>query len=153
MATLKGVNRTKADSGASASGNITLPGQLAGKVRTMIDKYVILGTESDGDVIEMGKKLPKNCTVIEQQLSCNASVAGTVTADVGDAEVTDRYMAGVDLSSAIINRIDEPDTGAGYLVDETDSSNLDSQILITLNTMTTPVADTIITLITTYAQE
>lgn len=119
----------------------------------MIDTYTILGTEADGDVIQMGRKLPKGSYVIEQILSCDASVAATVTADVGDAEDADRYMEGVDLSAAAINRIDEPDSGAGYKVDETDEDNLDSQVLVTLHTMTTPVAGTIITLITLYTNE
>lgn len=151
MSTLKGARRTLADT--PTGGNITKPGSLGGKVRTMVDTYTILGTESDGDVVQMGTKLPKGSFVVGQQLSCNASVAATVTIDVGDAEDADRYMAGVDCSSAAINRIDEPDTGCGYEVDETDADNLDSQILLTLNTMTTPVAGTIITLVTQYSYE
>lgn len=153
MAILKGANRTHADVATSAGSHITDPGTLGGKVRCMVDTYTILGTEADADVIEMGKALPKGARVLEQILSCNASVAAVVTADVGDYEDVDRYMAAVNLAAAAINRIDEPDTGAAYKVDESVAATLDSQIIITLHTMTTPVAGTIITLITLYAQE
>lgn len=152
-ATVYGVNRTKANTPTSAGSNITDPGTLAGKVRCMVDTYTIIAGNVDGDLIHMGKSLPKGAYVLEAILSCNASVAATVTADVGDAEDPDRYMAAVDLSAAAINRIDEPDTGAGYKVDESVAATLDSQIIVRLNTMTTPVAGTIITLIIFYTYE
>lgn len=151
MSTLKGANRTKGDTPTGS--NILDPGVFGGNVKVSIDTYTILGTEVDTDIIQMGKKLPKGSRVIEQQLSANASVAATVTVDVGDAEDVDRYMAAVDLSSAAINRIDEPDSGCGYKIDETDEDALDSQIILTLHTMTTPVAGSIITLVTTYTNE
>ncbi len=150
MSLLYGANRTHANSPTPAGSHITDPGTLAGKVMCMVDTYTMLGTEAALDTLQMGKAVPKGAYILEQILSCNASVGATATVDVGDAEDADRYMAGVDLASAAINRIDEPDTGAGYKVDETDADNLDNQALITFATLVTPVTGTIITLITLY---
>ncbi len=78
-ATLYGTNKTKARLGTSAGSNILAMGLYGGKVRCMVDTYTILGTESDGDTIEMGDRLPRGAHVLEQTLSCNASVAATIT--------------------------------------------------------------------------
>lgn len=156
MATLYGDNKTKAKLATSAGSYILATGTFAGKVRCMVDKYTIIGTEDDADTVEMGDKLPKGAIVLEQILSCNASIAATATVDVGDSEDPDRYISAVNCAAAIISRIDEPDTGAGYTIDEVDAdgaTTADSQIILTLNTMTTPVAGSIITLITLYTIE
>lgn len=152
MANYKGVNRTLADN--PVGDNILDHGLFAGKLRVMIDNYVMLGTEAAGEHIKMGGKLPVGARVIEVILHTD-DLAATCTLDVGDAEDVDRYMDGVDCgggaqsSKMLVGAID----GRAYKVDMTTASTPDNQILITFATLATPTADADIKLIVLYVVE
>ena len=107
----------------------------------MVDTYTALGTEVTGDLIQMGHTLPKGARVLEVILHTGAMGAG-VTLNVGDAEDDNRYISAIDASGAIVVRIEAAEiAGRNYEVDLTDSSNLDSQIIVDVN-----AADSVLTL-------
>lgn len=153
--TYYGVNKTKARLGTSSGSNILDPGVFKGKVRCMIDTYVIVAGNLADDIIEMGGVLPKGSRVLDVTLYNNASVSASSDIDVGDYEDPNRYMDALDLSSATPARsvMDELVTGPDYKVDESVAATLDSQIIVTLIDVTTPVAGTILILVVLYTQE
>jgi hypothetical protein len=53
-------------------------GEIAGKVHCMIDRYT-MGTESIGDVIFVGGKLPPNCTILSASMKTSAPIGTGVT--------------------------------------------------------------------------
>lgn len=132
MATVKGVNRTKADTPTTAGSNILGGGILGGKLRTMIDTYEASSLAS-GSIIEMGEYLPKGAKMVEVALMADALGSG-VTLIVGDYEDDNRY---IEVSSTWntanqVQRINAID-GRGYEVDETTpgDTTTDRQIIIT----------------------
>jgi hypothetical protein len=145
MATLYGVNKTKID--AMKPSDILDAGSTGGKVRTFIDTYVGLGTESAADVIEMGPKLPVGARIVNlafQQVSCGG------TPDVGDYEDTDRYI-----DEATDNAIETLGLtavrGLGYEVDMTTAATPDNQIIVTLDAAVTLAG--VMTLVVSYVVE
>lgn len=143
MATLYGANKTKID--AMKPSNILDPGLMGGKVRCMVDTYTGLGTESAGDVIEMGSKLPVGARVLDVVVVLNGT--GN-TPDIGDYEDTDRYID--EATDDAVTRLSNV-AGAAYEIDETDADNLDSQIVVTLDAAVT--LNGVITVIVFYAVE
>jgi len=127
MATVKGVNRTKADDPKPE--NILSPGTLGGNVKVMIDQYEA-SSLSSGDVIKLGRKLPKGAKVVEVIMAYDA-LGGSTTMKVGDAEVTDRYITAVSTASAGFTRMNAVD-GLGYVTDESESATLDTELQATL---------------------
>ncbi len=126
MATVKGVNRTIADQTGVI--HTTSPGLAGGVVRCMIDTYELSSTVL-GTVIEMGQDLPKGSKVLAVLLVYDA-LGGSVTMSVGDAEDDNRYLSGVDVSSAGSTWSDLAD-GVEYEIDVSDADNPDTQVLIT----------------------
>ena len=126
MATVKGVNRTIAD--ATTVSHTLQPGLFGGVVRCMIDTYELDSTVS-GTVIEMGGELPEGAQVLAVLLVHDA-MGSSVTMDVGDAEDVDRYLDGVDVSSAGSSWSNLAD-GVEYEIDMTTASTPDNQVLIT----------------------
>ncbi len=135
MATVKGVNRTKADN--PIADNIVAPGILEGKVRCMYDSYEMAG-QGAGTLIEMGRQLPKGAVILDVILHSD-NLGANCTLAVGDYEDADRYIdatdhgAGAELQTEMgIGNIG----GFGYVVDETYTgktvgTGTDRQIVIT----------------------
>ena len=123
MSDVKGINKTLIDVPTTLS-----PGKFDGRVKCSIDTYEA-STLVSGSTIKMGGKITKGAIVLFQLLATDA-LGGSTTMDVGDAEDTDRYHSGLDTSSAAITLIGLVD-GVNYETDETDSDNLDTQILLT----------------------
>lgn len=132
--TLYGANQTKARDPSGA--NIADPGVLGGNVKCMIDYYEMLGTEVALDVIEMGKKLPKGARVLDIDV-LTEDLADTCTIHVGDYEDTDRYMQSISCQAAARFRNLETLTedSLGYECDESVSTTLDTQIIMTFATL------------------
>ena len=129
MATVKGTNRTFADTPTGS--NITDPGVLGGKLRTMMDTY-----EADaiaiGTIIEMCKYLPKGARVLEIALTTDA-LGSSVELIVGDYEDDNRYITATGCNTANqVTRMNAID-GRQYKADETTpgATSTDRQIIIT----------------------
>lgn len=130
MATVKGVNRTLADTPEGS--NITKPGLLEGKLRVMVDSYEAAAIAS-GTIIEVGKYLPKGAVIVEVCLMADALGSG-VTLIVGDYEDTNRYIEASSTWNTAnqIQRLNAID-GRQYEVDETTegATSTDRQVIIT----------------------
>jgi len=144
MATLYGVNKTKID--AMKPSDILDAGTCGGKVRCFIDTYVGLGTESSGDVIEMGPELPEGARILDVKVEL-AAVGGTP--DVGDYEDTDRYID--EAADNAVTMTNDTITGLNYEVDMTTASTPDNQIIVTLDAAVTLAG--VITLVVMYVVE
>ena len=145
MATLYSANKTIERSITPAT--ILDPGVSGGNVRTFVDTYVGLGTESASDVIEFGPELPVGARILSlsfQQVACGG------TPDVGDAENTDRYI-----DEATDNAIEllglTAVVGLGYEVDMTTAATPDNQIIVTLDAAVT--LNGVMTMVCTYVVE
>ena len=129
MATVKGVNRTLADTPEGS--NITSPGLLDGKLRVMVDSYTT-ATTAAGTIIEVGKYLPKGAKVLEVALMTEA-LGGSVQLIVGDYEDDNRYITATTCNTA--NQVTRLNAIAGrqYEVDETTpgDTTTDRQVIIT----------------------
>ena len=123
MSLVKGVNKTLID-----AGTILAPGLFDGRVKVIVDTYEA-STLANPSTITMGGRFTKGAVVLFGILIYD-SLGGSTTLDVGDAENTTRYISAKNTSSAGVGINDEVD-GIAYTTDETDSSNLDTQILIT----------------------
>jgi len=124
MATVKGVNKTLID----ASTRLT-PGQIDARTKCNVDTYEASAL-AVADIIQMSGRLTKGARVQHVILAYDG-LGASITLDVGDAEDTTRYLSGIDVSSAgstLSNRID----GMDYETNETDTSNLDTEIIITV---------------------
>ena len=153
MSTLKGVNRTLADT--PTAGNITKPGLLGGNVRCMIDYYEMLGTEVALDTLQMGKRLPVGAKVLDVKV-LTEDLADTCTLHVGDEEDADRYMSSLDGTTAGIHTMCESlvEDSLAYEVDETTSTTLDSQIILTFATLAATLnTGARVTVVTLYTYE
>ena len=142
MSLVKGVNKTLID-----AGTILSPGKFDGRVKCSIDTFVA-GSLAQGSTITMGGRLPKGAIVVMQFL-VTGRLGGGTTIDVGDAENTNRYHSALSKSSAGITAIGLV-AGVNYETDETDSSNLDTQIVLTTGGGT---VDGTIKLITLYTND
>ena len=148
MATVKGVNRTLADTPTGS--NIMDPGVQAGKLRTIIDTYEAAAIAA-GTIIEMSQYLPKGSRVIEVCLTTDA-LGGSVQLIVGDYEDTNRYITATTCNTANqVTRLNDID-GRGYKADETTpgATTTDLQIIITTSGA---AATGTIKLEVTYVQE
>jgi len=132
MATVKGVNRTLADTPTGS--NIVAPGLMKGKLRVMTDSYEASAIAA-GTVIEVGDLLPKGVKVVDVMLMGD-DLSADVTLAVGDYEDADRYITATVFTTANqvthLNAID----GLFYEVDETYTgktvgSGTDRQLTIT----------------------
>ena len=123
MSAVKGVNKTLID-----AGTILSPGLFDGRVKVNVDSYEASSLTA-GSTITMSGVIPKGAVVLFQLLATD-SLGGSSTISVGDAEDADRYHATLDTSSAAITVIGLVD-GVAYEVDESDSDNLDNQIILT----------------------
>ena len=128
MATVYGVNRTKAMD--PSSDNLLSKGLIRGNVKVMLDTYECSATAA-GTIIEVGHTLPKGAKVIAINLSTD-DLGNNTTLIVGDYEDDNRYYAATDHGAGSAKDVwcDLVD-GKAYEVDETDSDNLDNQIIIT----------------------
>lgn len=127
MSSVKGVNRTLMDT--PTPGNRLDPGLFDGRVKVSPDTYEasILATGSD---IKMGGTLLKGTRILAIHLAWDA-LGGDATLSVGDAEEAARYISAVSAIATGEKWGDVVD-GINYEVDETDSDNLDNQIVITV---------------------
>ena len=123
MSAVKGVNKTLID-----AGTILKPGSTDGRVKSFQDTYEAAALEA-ASTITVGPRLPKGAIILAVLLSYDA-MGGGVTMDVGDAEDPNRYISAQDVSAAGSKLSDLVD-GINYETDESDSDNLDTQLIIT----------------------
>ena len=148
MATVKGVNRTLADTPEGS--NIMDPGVQKGKLRTIIETYEAAAIAA-ATIIEMGEYLPKGVRVLEVALTTDA-LGASVQLIVGDYEDTNRYITATTCNTANqVTRLNDID-GKQYKVDETTpgATTTDRQIIITTSGA---AATGTIKLEVTYVQE
>ena len=129
MATVKGVNRTLADTPEGS--NIMEPGVQAGKLRVIQETYEAAAIAA-GTIIEMGEYLPKGARIVEVALMTDA-LGGSVQLIVGDYEDDNRYITATTCNTANqVTRLNAID-GKQYEVDETTAgaTSTDRQITIT----------------------
>ena len=129
MATVKGVNRTLADTPEGS--NIMEPGVQAGKLRVIQETYKAAAIAA-GTIIEMGEYLPKGARIVEVALMTDA-LGGSVQLIVGDYEDDNRYITATTCNTANqVTRLNAID-GKQYEVDETTAgaTSTDRQITIT----------------------
>ncbi len=124
MSSVKGAQKTLFD-----AGTILKPGLFDGRVKCLVDTYEA-ATLANPSTITMSNKLTKGAIVLAVLLVHDA-LGGSVTLDVGDAESTVRYLSAVDVSS-LGSTISDLADGVAYETDETDTSNLDTQVLVTV---------------------
>lgn len=124
MSSVLGVNKTLID-----AGTILGPGLFDGRVKCVVDTYEAAALANPSD-ITMGGKITKGARVLFGILAYDA-FGGSVTLDVGDAEDTTRYLNAVDVSSAGATTFNLVD-GIDYETDESNSSSLDTEFVITV---------------------
>ena len=130
MATVKGTNRTLADTPTGS--NIMDAGLQAGKLRVIMDDYEASASAS-GTIIELGAYLPKGARVLEVILTTD-DLGATTTVEVGDYEDADRYITATVCTTANqVTRLNAID-GRQYEVDETTATatGTDRQIIATI---------------------
>lgn len=132
MATVYGVNKTKARTPESSSSNIQDPGEQRSKVLQIQDTYEASLTAS-GTIIEMGDKLPKGARVIDVELMTDALGAGR-TCIVGDYEDDNRYITATTCNTANLRTRLNAIDGLLYECDDTTPGDTtsDRQIIVTL---------------------
>ena len=106
-----GVNYTLAS--ATATGDKVARAEQNGDLRVMYDTYASGGAADT--VVYLGDKLPKGAVVIAIYLVCNYADA-SLTLDIGDAADIDRYVDGLDASSAINGLQTVLTGGVGYTI-------------------------------------
>jgi hypothetical protein len=95
--TFYGVNATLKETGTV---NTIEPEMQGGKVRCLYDSYTTVGTETTGDLIEMGGLiLPAEARIIGWVIDCGA-LGGSCTLTLGTEADTDEFMAATNLGSA-----------------------------------------------------
>ncbi len=121
-----GVTGTKIDSGGVST---ILGGLVDGRVKCMLDTYVILGSEIVDDTLLLGGIMPIGANVIA--IGLNVDTAQTsAQVDIGDAESTTRYATnsnGIATADLI-----EWTSGDNYVTDDTTPSTTDRRILLTI---------------------
>lgn len=116
MATVKGVNRTKYDT--PTPDNFVHGRNTGANLLVEYDTYE-LASLSANDVIELGNTLPDGALIVD--IIVHHDALGTSTSlDIGDTNDVDRYLDGIDTTSAgSVSVADESDTaftGVGYVV-------------------------------------
>ncbi len=129
MGTVKGVNRTLADTPTIA--NRTKPGLFDARLKVTYDSYEAVALAL-GSIIEMGNKLPIGAFVAEVILDTD-NLGNNTTLKVGDYEDDARYIPLTDHgAAALVTRMNAID-GRMYEIDETTpgATSTDRQIIIT----------------------
>jgi len=142
---VKGVNFTKQETPKST--NIIDPGVWGGRVRVQYDVYTTDATETAGSTIAMAK-LPVGATFLGAFIICGA-LGATAELELGDAIVSDRYMAAIVAHSNLIEA--RASAGIGYKV--TGAVLVDSQELYLTTSVVTLAADETIQMVTFYTQD
>lgn len=127
MTTYKGAIKTIADAVTSAHTNPSGTDQAL--LHVTQDTYTAAAVVQ-GSVIEIGTKLPLNAFVYEAILGY-AALGANSSLSLGDAEDADRYITNTVTTAAGVVRLNAK-TGMNYQADETDSTNTDRQVLVTV---------------------
>lgn len=127
MTTYKGAIKTIADAVTSAHTNPSGTDQAL--LHVTQDTYTAAAVVQ-GSVIEIGTKLPLNAFVYEAILGY-AALGANSSLSLGDAEDADRYITNTVTTAAGVVRLNAK-SGMNYQVDETDSTNTDRQVLVTV---------------------
>ena len=125
FATDVGVTVTLVDAGGVTT---ILGGLIDGRVKCMLDTYVILGTEATGSDITLGGIMPNGATVIAIGLNVDAAQT-SANVDIGDAESTTRYATN-DTGIATADTM-KWTSGLNYVTNDTVPSTTDRRIVLT----------------------
>jgi len=99
MATFLGVNATLRDAGIV---NTIEPEMNGGVVKWVYDSYVTDGTETTGDLIEMGGiEIPAEARMVGWIVDCGA-LGGSCTLTLGTEADTDEFLTATNFGSAAI---------------------------------------------------
>ena len=136
--TFYGVNATLKETGTA---NTIEPEMQGGKVRCLYDSYTTVGTETTGDLIEMGGIiLPAEARIIGWVLDCG-SLGGSCTLTLGTEEDTDEFMTATNLGSAAVKSMANGDGIASSLGFEIVSgTGQQVQMLVGAGTLATSIA-------------
>ena len=134
--TLYGVVTTAVIAGGVS--NWQLPGLIDGRVKVMIDTYVLVGTEAAASTIAVGKQLPVGANVLMIQLMATVAQS-SLTVTVGDKVLAQRYGVAADtaLQTAYKTLIATPVAGVYVTTDGSltaanlPSATNDCQIIVT----------------------
>ena len=134
MADVKGVVATAVAAGGLS--NKVLSGLIDGRLKCMLETYVLLGTEGSGSTITVGGIMPKGANVVAILLSVTANQSA-LTVSVGDLESATRYASAItSLQTAGTYLIG----GKNYVADDTVPATTDRQIVITTGGATVTAA-------------
>ena len=125
MPAFVGVTGTKIDAGGVST---ILGGLVDGRVKCMLDTYVITGSEVVGDTILLGGIVPIGANIIAIGINVDAAQT-SANVDIGDAESTTRYATddtGIQTADTIFWT-----SGLNYVTDDTTPSTTDRRILLT----------------------
>lgn len=109
MAAVKGVNRTKADTGYPA--DILDPGLGDGRIRCIVDSYEASALAS-GSTIDMGTKIPVGARVLGYVM-LNDALGASSTISAGDGASAARYGSARSTASAG-RQVEDAVDGQGY---------------------------------------
>lgn len=93
---------------AAAPWSAERPGITGGKLRVMYDEYTFAG-EDLASTVKMGENIPIGALIVGGYM-INEALDASTTLDLGDATDPDRYVDGLDSSSAAITFL--PQTAA-----------------------------------------
>ena len=125
MADVFGVTGTLID---SAGVSTILGGLVDGRIKCMLDTYVILGSEATGSTITLGGKVPTGANIIAIGISVDTAQS-SANVDVGDAESATRYVSndtGIQTADVVTWT-----PGKNYVTDDTTPSTTDRRIVLT----------------------
>lgn len=95
--TFYGVNKTLKNTGTV---NTIEPEMQGGVVRCLYDSYVTVGTETTGDLIELGGLLlPAEARIVGWMVDCGA-LGGSCTLTLGTKADTDEFLTATNFGSA-----------------------------------------------------
>ena len=136
--TFYGVNATLKNTGTV---NTIEPEMVGGGVRCLYDSYVTVGTETTGDLIEMGGlKIPAEARIIGWVLDCGA-LGGSCTLTLGTEADTDEFMTATNLGSAAVKSLSGGDGIASSLGFEIASgTGQQVQLLVGAGTLAASIA-------------
>lgn len=97
--TFLGVNATLA---AAAGANSIATELIGAKVKALIDSYVTVGTETTGDLIQLGGFAIPADAIIIGFITDNGSLGGSCTLTVGTKADTDEFLTATNFGSAAI---------------------------------------------------
>jgi len=126
MATVKGINRTLADT--PTSDNVLAPGTFGGRVRVMYDTYEAAALPA-ADLIEIGGTLKAGAIIVGIRVFFDDLGVGT-TLDVGDTDTATRYDTAIDTATAAGDVWCDNIGGQGYVVG---TNSGDTQVVLRNN--------------------